>query len=248
MVPVERRRRRSRTCWPRCAGSHADRPAARRRASRCARCWSATVRSAPADPSEVRLQRGRHRRAAARPSRAADLSRPPRPGIRTLSQRLWAYDPRHRRPRPALVVARRCVRRLARCPGRQVQRHAPAASRPAAADRRAGTRPTLRRATSSATWGTSPVSGPRCCSSPRPSARPAEPPAGCSATSPAVVPGVRHVEVDAEQHLDLVRRLGILRTPTTLVLDSARPTRSSRASGAPSRDAVLATLGRLVGD
>jgi thiol-disulfide isomerase/thioredoxin len=63
----------------------------------------------------------------------------------------------------------------------------------------------------------------------------------------ALVPGVRHVEVDAEQHLDLVRRLGILRTPTTLVLDS-RGEEVSRASGAPSRDAVLATLGRLVGD
>lgn len=62
----------------------------------------------------------------------------------------------------------------------------------------------------------------------------------------ALVPGVRHVEVDAEQHLELVRRLGILRTPTTLVLD-ARGAEVSRASGAPSRDAVLATLERVVG-
>ncbi|MGH8825039.1 MAG: TlpA family protein disulfide reductase [Jiangellaceae bacterium] len=31
--------------------------------------------------------------------------------------------------------------------------------------------------------------------------------------------GVRHVEVDAESNLDLVRRLGITRTPTTFVLD-----------------------------
>jgi thiol-disulfide isomerase/thioredoxin len=31
--------------------------------------------------------------------------------------------------------------------------------------------------------------------------------------------GVRHVEVDAESHLDLVRRLGVMRTPTTFVLD-----------------------------
>src|SRR3954470_5167119 len=46
------------------------------------------------------------------------------------------------------------------------------------------------------------------------------------------VPGVRHVEVDAEAHLDLVRALGILRTPTTLVLD--RDGREvTRASGAP---------------
>jgi thiol-disulfide isomerase/thioredoxin len=34
----------------------------------------------------------------------------------------------------------------------------------------------------------------------------------------AATPGVVHLEVDAEHHLDVVRRLGILRTPTTLVL------------------------------
>jgi thiol-disulfide isomerase/thioredoxin len=56
-----------------------------------------------------------------------------------------------------------------------------------------------------------------------------------------LVPGVRHVEVDAEHHLELVRRLGIARTPTTLILD-ARGREVSRASGAPTRDAVLATL------
>ena len=51
-------------------------------------------------------------------------------------------------------------------------------------------------------------SGPRCCSSPRRSARPAGRPAGSSADVAGLVPGVAHVEVDAEQHLDLVRRLG----------------------------------------
>ena len=56
-----------------------------------------------------------------------------------------------------------------------------------------------------------------------------------------LVPGVAHVELDAEHHLDLVRRLGILRTPTTLVLD-ASGREVSRATGAPSRDAVLSTL------
>ena len=61
-----------------------------------------------------------------------------------------------------------------------------------------------------------------------------------------LVPGVRHIEVDAEQHLDVVRRLGILRTPTTLVLD-ARGREVSRASGAPKRDEVLATLSRTIG-
>ena len=60
-----------------------------------------------------------------------------------------------------------------------------------------------------------------------------------------VVPGVVHVEIDAEQHLDLVRRLGILRTPTTLVLDS-RGVEVSRASGAPTKDEVMATLARVI--
>jgi thiol-disulfide isomerase/thioredoxin len=56
------------------------------------------------------------------------------------------------------------------------------------------------------------------------------------------IPGVSHIEVDAENRLDLTRRLGILRTPTVLVLDAAgREIR--RASGAPpGRAAVLAAL------
>lgn len=59
-------------------------------------------------------------------------------------------------------------------------------------------------------------------------------------------PGVTHIEIDAEQHLDLVRRLGILRTPTTLILgpDGAEVT---RASGAPTRAAVHATLHHTLG-
>ena len=61
----------------------------------------------------------------------------------------------------------------------------------------------------------------------------------------AVVPGVEHVEVDAEAHLDLVRRLGILRTPTTLILDH-RGQEISRASGAPRKEAVIASLGRAL--
>ena len=55
------------------------------------------------------------------------------------------------------------------------------------------------------------------------------------------VPGVRHVEVDAESDLELVRRLGIMRTPTTLVLD-ARGREVTRASGAPTKDQVLTAL------
>lgn len=53
--------------------------------------------------------------------------------------------------------------------------------------------------------------------------------------------GVTHVEVDAEQHLDLVRRLDVRRTPTTLVLD-ADGHEITRAAGAPRRDQVLAVL------
>jgi thiol-disulfide isomerase/thioredoxin len=60
-----------------------------------------------------------------------------------------------------------------------------------------------------------------------------------------LVPGVVHVEVDAEQHLDLVRRLGVVRTPTTLILDG-RGGEVSRATGAPKRDEVLATLARAI--
>ncbi|MBB3042252.1 thioredoxin domain-containing protein [Nocardioides soli] len=57
------------------------------------------------------------------------------------------------------------------------------------------------------------------------------------------VPGVVHLEVDAEHHLELVRRLGVLRTPTTLVLDAAGR-EVTRASGAPRKEQVVAALGR----
>jgi len=57
----------------------------------------------------------------------------------------------------------------------------------------------------------------------------------------AVVPGVEHLEVDAEHHLELVRRLGILRTPTTLVLDAAGR-EVNRAAGAPRKEQVLSAL------
>ncbi len=59
-----------------------------------------------------------------------------------------------------------------------------------------------------------------------------------------LVPGVTHVEVDAESHLELVRALGILRTPTTIIVDP-RGAELARASGAPTRDQVLAQLGAL---
>jgi thiol-disulfide isomerase/thioredoxin len=59
------------------------------------------------------------------------------------------------------------------------------------------------------------------------------------------VPGVRHVEIDAESHLDLVRRLDVRRTPTVLVLDRAGSV-VRRASGSPRRADVLAALAEAV--
>src|SRR4051812_22149545 len=58
------------------------------------------------------------------------------------------------------------------------------------------------------------------------------------------VPGVRHVEVDAESHLELVRSLGIASTPTTLLLDRGGVVRR-RAVGVPHRDQVLAALAEI---
>ncbi|WP_322750434.1 MULTISPECIES: thioredoxin family protein [unclassified Frankia] len=64
----------------------------------------------------------------------------------------------------------------------------------------------------------------------------------------ATVAGVRHLEVDAESHLELVRRLRIRRTPTVLVLDG-QAWEVARASGAPpSRAAVFAVLELAVGE
>ncbi|SER68496.1 Thiol-disulfide isomerase or thioredoxin [Streptomyces sp. yr375] len=60
-----------------------------------------------------------------------------------------------------------------------------------------------------------------------------------------VVPGVAHIEIDAEAHLDLVRELGILKTPTVLVLDAdGRIVR--RATGQPRKADVIAALGKAV--
>ena len=58
------------------------------------------------------------------------------------------------------------------------------------------------------------------------------------------VPGVTAVEVDAESHLELVRRLDISSTPTTLLLDHAGVERR-RATGVPKRHEVLAALGAI---
>lgn len=61
----------------------------------------------------------------------------------------------------------------------------------------------------------------------------------------AMVEGVAHIEIDAEDRLDLVRALGIEKTPTVLVLDSAgRIVR--RAAGMPRKADVIAALGAAV--
>src|SRR5690348_11910375 len=61
----------------------------------------------------------------------------------------------------------------------------------------------------------------------------------------ALLPGVRHVEVDAESHLDAVRALGIWRTPTLLVLDAAGRV-VKRATGVPARPQLIAAVGDLL--
>ena len=61
----------------------------------------------------------------------------------------------------------------------------------------------------------------------------------------ALLPGVQHVEVDAESHLDAVRALGIWRTPTLLVLDAdGRVTK--RATGVPGKPQLIAVLGDIL--
>ena len=61
-----------------------------------------------------------------------------------------------------------------------------------------------------------------------------------------MVDGVAHVEIDAESHLELVRRLGIVKTPTVLVLDRHGEI-TRRAAGQPRRADVIAALGTAVG-
>lgn len=53
--------------------------------------------------------------------------------------------------------------------------------------------------------------------------------------------GVKHIDIDAEANLELVRRLDIRTTPTTLLLDKYG-IEVARAVGAPKRSEVLASL------
>ena len=55
---------------------------------------------------------------------------------------------------------------------------------------------------------------------------------------------VVHIDIDAEDHLELVRELNILSTPTTLILDS-KGHEVGRAVGAPKREHVLNALAAL---
>lgn len=60
-----------------------------------------------------------------------------------------------------------------------------------------------------------------------------------------LVPGVTHIEIDAEARLDLVRELAVLKTPTVLVLDADGHV-VRRASGQPRKADVIAALGEAV--
>ncbi len=63
----------------------------------------------------------------------------------------------------------------------------------------------------------------------------------------AMLPGVAHVEVDAESHLDTVRALDIRSTPTTLVVDATGRV-VKRAVGLPRKADVIAAVGPLLPD
>ena len=55
------------------------------------------------------------------------------------------------------------------------------------------------------------------------------------------VPGVAHVEIDAESHLDLVREFSVTRTPTTFILDGTGQV-IGKAVGLARKNDVLASL------
>jgi len=61
----------------------------------------------------------------------------------------------------------------------------------------------------------------------------------------AVVDGVSYVEIDAESRLDLVRKYGVMRTPTTFVLGPGGEI-THRASGQPRKADVIAALGVVI--
>jgi thiol-disulfide isomerase/thioredoxin len=60
----------------------------------------------------------------------------------------------------------------------------------------------------------------------------------------ADMPGLRHIDIDAEAHLELVRKLDIRSTPTTLFLDKDGVERG-RAVGAPKRSQLIEVIEAL---
>ena len=55
---------------------------------------------------------------------------------------------------------------------------------------------------------------------------------------------VKHVQIDAESHLELVRELDIRSTPTTIFINKDG-IEVGRAAGTPKRDHVLAALAAI---
>ena len=55
---------------------------------------------------------------------------------------------------------------------------------------------------------------------------------------------VKHIHIDAESHLELVRQLDIRSTPTTLFLNS-KGIEVGRAAGTPKREQVIAALNSI---
>jgi len=55
------------------------------------------------------------------------------------------------------------------------------------------------------------------------------------------LPDVKHVQIDAESHLELVRQLDIRSTPTTIFINS-KGIEVGRAAGTPKREQVIAAL------
>ncbi|GIF21097.1 thiol-disulfide isomerase/thioredoxin [Actinoplanes tereljensis] len=60
-----------------------------------------------------------------------------------------------------------------------------------------------------------------------------------------LLPGVQHVEVDAESHLAEVRELNIWRTPTLLIVDAGGHV-VKRATGVPSKPQLIAAVADLL--
>jgi thiol-disulfide isomerase/thioredoxin len=62
----------------------------------------------------------------------------------------------------------------------------------------------------------------------------------------ARMPGVHHIDVDAESHVDAVRALNVWRTPTVLLIDGEGRIRQ-RASGATNRTQLWAAAESVLG-